>query len=541
MTLTHSSLASRIRRKDQRLKRVFRGTPSRYSQATYIGDRAFSLRKIGILFGGIVLVGVLGIGTLKLQSITHLGQVAEIHFIDEATASIGEPEGKINIEFKFIDKDVEFVDFWEPDNISPKHTSLTTAPSTPLPPGGSFLSNTTLQDNQIAVVAAATDTQNAALETLNLPPEIPQHTAIKFQSGDSFYDVALAQGLSEAEILSLLKDREAKRALGRIRVGQSIHFYRDDKGAFSSLEYHPSIEKKLVVQRDDDNGFASSVVKTPLLRNLEVAYGRIDSSLFSTAESIGISHNLVMNLVDIYKWDIDFAQDVQEGDEFAIVYESFTTENGTPVRTGKILAAEFTNRNKASQAILFEDQTTSGYYTADGKSLRKSFMRNPVDIVRITSRFSKGRMHPVLHKIKAHKGVDYGAKVGTPIYATADGVIQHLGTMGGYGRTIVIEHANGYSTLYAHMSKYGNKKRSQRVKQGQIIGYVGASGRVTGPHLHYEVRINGVHTDPLKLKTLGGSKLSGNQLAKLRATAEPLLNQLAQAKKQANVDVASSN
>ena len=228
--------------------------------------------------------------------------------------------------------------------------------------------------------------------------------------------------------------------------------------------------------------------------------GIIDSSLFLAGMAAGMSDNLIMELAGIFGWDIDFVLDIRSGDHFTLVYEELYLD-GHKQRDGNILAAEFVNRGKTYRAVRYVDaQKRADYYSPDGRSMRKAFIRTPVDFTRISSRFGK-RYHPTLKKRKNHHGVDYAAPRGTPIKAAGDGKLIFVGRKGGYGKTVIIQHGGKYSTLYAHMSKIKpGSRRGNRVRQGQVIGYVGSTGRSTGPHLHYEFRVNGVHRNPLTVR-----------------------------------------
>ncbi|MEG2393296.1 MAG: peptidoglycan DD-metalloendopeptidase family protein, partial [Pseudomonas sp.] len=208
-----------------------------------------------------------------------------------------------------------------------------------------------------------------------------------------------------------------------------------------------------------------------------------------------------MDMASVFGYDVDFAQDIRQGDEFDVIYEQKVV-NGKAVGTGPILSARFTNRGKTYTAVRYTNkQGNSSYYTADGNSMRKAFIRTPVDFARISSKFSMGRKHPILNKIRAHKGVDYAAPRGTPIKAAGDGKVLLAGRRGGYGNTVIIQHGNTYRTLYGHMQGFAKGvKTGGSVKQGQVIGYIGTTGLSTGPHLHYEFQVNGVHVDPLGQK-----------------------------------------
>jgi murein DD-endopeptidase MepM/ murein hydrolase activator NlpD len=234
-----------------------------------------------------------------------------------------------------------------------------------------------------------------------------------------------------------------------------------------------------------------------------------------------------MELANIFGWDIDFALDIRKGDRFTVLYEEMYVD-GEDIGNGTILAAEFVNQGKRYHAVRYTDAGgKTDYYSLDGKSMRKAFLRTPVEFSRISSGFSLGRKHPILNKIRAHKGVDYAAATGTPIKVTGDGKIIFRGKKGGYGNTIIVQHGSKYSTLYAHMSKYrSGLTTGSRVKQGQIIGYIGSSGLATGPHLHYEFRVNDVHRDPLRVKLPGAEPLASKYREDFNKKAEALLAQL---------------
>ena len=259
------------------------------------------------------------------------------------------------------------------------------------------------------------------------------------------------------------------------------------------------------------------------------AHGVIDSSLFLSAKRAGLSHNLTMDLANIFDYDIDFALDIREGDEFEVIYEEKSV-NGKQVGTGNILAARFTNRGKTYSAVRFtSSQGIASYFRDDGTSMRKAFIRTPVDFARISSRFSIGRRHPILNKIRAHKGVDYAAPRGTPIKATGDGKIVLAGRRGGYGNAVIIQHSGKYRTLYGHMQGFAKGiKTGGTVKQGQIIGYIGTTGLSTGPHLHYEFQVNGQHVDPLGVKLPMADPLASAEKKRFLQMSKPLMARMDQ-------------
>ncbi|MCP5152339.1 MAG: peptidoglycan DD-metalloendopeptidase family protein [Ectothiorhodospiraceae bacterium] len=298
----------------------------------------------------------------------------------------------------------------------------------------------------------------------------------------------------------MLASGSAGALLRTVHPGERIEVAADADGAVAWLEYHPSIERYARFQRKGD-GFDGSVVDVPLERRLSTVAGTVESSLFEAGLSAGLTDRLVMELVEIFAWDVDFALDIRVGDSFTVVHEELL-KDGEKVRDGAVLAAEFVNRGRALRAVRYEDPSgLVRYYTPEGESLRKAFLRTPVKFSRISSRFTLARMHPVLHRFRAHKGVDYAAPRGTPVKATGDGKVAFVGRKGGYGKTVVLQHGSAYTTLYGHLSRFARGLRQgDRVTQGDLIGYVGSTGLATGPHLHYEFRVRGVHRDPLTVK-----------------------------------------
>ncbi|HHJ35600.1 MAG TPA: hypothetical protein ENJ87_07530 [Gammaproteobacteria bacterium] len=258
------------------------------------------------------------------------------------------------------------------------------------------------------------------------------------------------------------------------------------------------------------------------------AHGVIESSLFLAAQKAGISQNLIMELAGIFGWDIDFALDIRKGDNFTVLYEELF-RNGEKISDGNILAAEFTNNGKTYRAVRYTNPQTnrSEYFTPDGKSMKKAFLRTPVNFSRISSRFTVNRYHPILHKFRSHKGVDYAAKRGTPIHAAGDGKVIFKGKKGGYGNVIILQHGSKYSTLYAHLKSYNRKlRKGSKVKQGQTIAYVGSSGLATGPHLHYEFRVNGTHRNPLTVHLPESKPVPKRYMADFELTTTPVFAQL---------------
>jgi murein DD-endopeptidase MepM/ murein hydrolase activator NlpD len=315
------------------------------------------------------------------------------------------------------------------------------------------------------------------------------------------------------------------KTLKRIQPGDKVSFRIEDN-QLQELSYKYSATEKLVVSKLADS-FKTKHIKREFSKQVSHTSGEITHSLFLAAQKAGLSDNMTMELAGIFGWDIDFALDIREGDRFTVIYEENYLD-GKKVSDGNILAATFTNRNKTFKAIRYTDaKGHTGYYSEEGRNMRKAFLRTPVEFSRISSRFNLRRKHPILNRIRAHTGVDYAAPRGTPVRATGDGKIVHRGRKGGYGNTVIIRHGSRYSTLYAHLSNYNRKaKRGSKVKQGQIIGYIGSSGLATGPHLHYEFRANGVHRNPLTVRFPKSAPINKKYLADFMHKAKPMLAQL---------------
>ncbi|MGQ0658368.1 MAG: M23 family metallopeptidase [Chromatiales bacterium] len=282
--------------------------------------------------------------------------------------------------------------------------------------------------------------------------------------------------------------------------------------------------------RNHDGAFIAETVAEELETRIVHGTGVIASSLFEAGQAAGLTDASIMNLAEIFGFDVDLVLDIREGDRFTVVYEEIY-KDGEKVKEGNILAAEFVNQGKAYRAVRYqEDAEHVDYYRPDGESLRKAFIRTPVQFSRITSRFSLQRRHPVLNKIRAHKGVDYAAPTGTPVRATGDGQVTLAGWQEGYGRVVMLQHPGGYTTVYGHLSRFAKAiRQGGRVQQGEVIGYVGRSGLATGPHLHYEFRVNGVHRDPLKAALPNALPVSKEKLPDFKATTQTALAMLNQA------------
>jgi len=371
---------------------------------------------------------------------------------------------------------------------------------------------------------------NLPLPAAESAPAEPEPLAVwqevTVKAGDSIAAIFARFNIPPQQLHALLQQGGPTEHLKKIYPGQTLRIMTSEEQGLIRLSYQIDQLSTLEVEHNDDAFDVSTVTRTPEFRSKN-ASGVIDSSLFLAAGKAGVPDSMIMELAGIFGWDIDFALDIRKGDRFTILYKEMYVD-GENIGNGTILAAEFINQGKRYQAVRYTDAGgKTDYYSLDGKSMRKAFLRTPVEFSRISSGFSLGRKHPVLNTIRAHKGVDYAAATGTPIKATSDGKIVFRGKKGGYGNTIIVQHGNKYSTLYAHMSKYrSGLTTGSRVRQGQIIGYVGSSGLATGPHLHYEFRVDGVHRDPLRVKLPGAEPLQDKYRADFDKKAEALMAQL---------------
>ncbi|MBU6212582.1 MAG: M23 family metallopeptidase [Gammaproteobacteria bacterium] len=345
-------------------------------------------------------------------------------------------------------------------------------------------------------------------------------------AGDTLERIFRKLKLSLTDLAQLRSLPDLRAKLDRLKPGEMLRFgVKDDE--LVTLERQLSPSETLSVQRDD-SGFATEVIVNPLERELRSTEATIRSSLFQAAADAGLSDNTALRIANIFQWDIDFVLDIQPGDRFRVTYEK-VSQDGEPLGEGDILAVEFVNRGKPYRAIRFQPAGAEPtYFTPDGKSLRKAFLRAPLEFSRVSSRFNLYRRHPVLNRIRAHRGVDYAAPIGTPVRAAGSGRVRFVGNKGGYGKVVELEHVNQVRTVYGHLSRFARGLSSgDRISQGEIIGYVGMTGLATGPHLHYEYLSRGVHMDPQKVALPTDIPVPPAQMARFREAAAPLLVSLA--------------
>lgn len=357
------------------------------------------------------------------------------------------------------------------------------------------------------------------------PAATDRWQTVKVKPGQTLGQVFAELGLPAADMHRLLAHPGARTPLTLVRAGQEFEFDIPAPGTLRAIRFDKDDSTRVELSLAGER-----IVETTLPRDVQrrvlMASGEITHSLYGAGERAGLAASTINELANVFEHDIDFTRDLREGDRFHVVYEEIWRD-GERVRHGGIVAASFINQGKRYTAFRYtRPDGRVEYFDGEGRPLKKGFLRMPIEFARISSRFNPNRRHPVLGTIRAHRGVDYAAPTGTPIRAAGDGRISFAGWQNGYGRTIIIDHGRGYTTLYAHMSRLGPFRTGQRVRQGQVIGYVGATGLATGPHLHYEFRINGVHRDPLTVTFPKPEPLPAAELARFRQQTAPVVAHL---------------
>jgi murein DD-endopeptidase MepM/ murein hydrolase activator NlpD len=357
-------------------------------------------------------------------------------------------------------------------------------------------------------------------------PTVEDWHIVQVQPGQTLSDLFQSQGLSLTDVQHVVDQSGDAKALHHISPGQEFDFLLDSDGSLKGIRFDKDESNRTTMRFEADKATITAEAREVEHRE-HVAHGSIDSSLFAAGSKAGMSNQMVLKLAELFKYDIDFVQDLREGDSFTVIYDD-VYRDGAYLHEGDIVAAEFVNQGERYTAYRFKKEDGSyGWFSEDGRPIQKSFLRIPVDFTRISSQFSAARMHPILGLMRAHQGVDYAAPTGTPIHAAGDGVIKFKGWMNGYGNFVIVQHNGSISTAYGHMSKFANEKVGQHVGQGEVIGYVGMTGLATGPHLHYEFRVNNVQRDPQKVTLPKPEPLPGAQLAKFKAqVVQPQLARL---------------
>lgn len=355
------------------------------------------------------------------------------------------------------------------------------------------------------------------------PPIVSLDTV---RAGDTLSDVLHRLGVQIDEILAFVRDDPRAHELLRLPVGRVLMARTQPDGALLSLRVRRDGESALEIRRGK-LGLYSILLAADVSRQVQMRSGVIRSSLFGATDAAGVPDAVTVQLVKVFSADIDFHADLRKGDRFSLVYEQYY-DGAEAIKAGRLLAAEFINQDRTYRAVYFEQQPGAGdYYTPEGESLHKAFLRSPVEFSRVTSGFSMARLHPILNTWRAHKGVDLAAPEGTPIVAVADGIVTAAGRKGGYGNVIELRHDQQYGTLYGHLSRIHDGIRTgAKVAQGEVIGYVGSTGWATGPHLHYEFLVNGVHQDPLGVALPHASPVPERYRESFAAATAPLLTNL---------------
>jgi murein DD-endopeptidase MepM/ murein hydrolase activator NlpD len=386
-------------------------------------------------------------------------------------------------------------------------------------------------------IAPATDTRPVELKTVIEGLALPQAEAlnrgdetywreVRIQRGDTIGSLLNRLQINDDAAVSFLSTAKDAKTLYQLVPGRSVRAKTGANGELIALRYIASDSTQLSVDRAGDT-FKADEQAAPLETRIVMKSGEIRSSLFGATDAAGVPDAISTQMAEVFSSDIDFHLDIRKGDHFSVVYETLYN-HGEPIKTGRVLAAEFVNQGKAYRAVYFKDREGhDGYYTPEGNNLRKAFLRSPLAFSRITSGFTNARFHPVLKTWRAHKGVDYGAPTGTPVRATADGSVALAGKQSGYGNIIVLQHTGSFSTAYGHLSAFAKGlHHGSRVKQGDVIGYVGMTGMATGPHLHYEFRMAGVQRNPLTVPMPQAFPIAAQERNDFLAAVRPLSAEL---------------
>ncbi len=357
-------------------------------------------------------------------------------------------------------------------------------------------------------------TQRSSIEEITLPiaaQEAPAATAFwrsdRVQHGDTVGELLRRLNVQDTDADTFLRTSPAAASFRQLRPGSLLQAETDLDHQLLALRYTDNEGNYAQILRSSD-GFRLEAAAAITERRIFVQTGEIVSSLYAATDEAGLPDAIANQLAEIFGGDIDFHRDLRRGDRFSVIYE-VNHVNGEPVRSGRILAAEFINHGRTFRAFYFENSRHGGdYFSPDGKSMRKAFLRSPIEFSRVSSGFSRSRYHPVLNEWRAHKGVDYAAPIGTKVRATSDGTVAFVGSKGGYGNVVILNHQGKYQTVYGHLSRFAaGLRRGQRVSQGETIGYVGKTGLASGPHLHYEFKIGGIQRDPLKVALPDGKPI----------------------------------
>ena len=348
----------------------------------------------------------------------------------------------------------------------------------------------------------------------------------RIQRNDSVASLLSRLKINKQDKSKFLHDARNIKTMRRLIPGETIHAQTTATGGLLALKYFPGGNKHLLVKKINGT-FKENKSPLNIETKIKMKSGAIKSSLFAATDDASVPDSIAIQITEIFASDIDFNRDLRKKDHFKVVYE-LRYSNGEYIGAGRVLAAEFINKGKTYQAVYFEaNNKEKGYYTPDGKNIRRAFLRSQLKFSRISSGFTRSRYHPVLKKWRAHKGVDYAARKGTPVRATANGTVAVSTRQRGYGKYIILKHRGRYSTVYAHLSRFAKGlRKGKRVSQGDIIGYVGSTGLATGPHLHYEFRVNGIQRNPLRVVMPAAIPLAAKNIPAFNKSTESLMVRL---------------
>ena len=359
-----------------------------------------------------------------------------------------------------------------------------------------------------------------SIEQIALPKVAPSATSAasfwrneRVQRGDTVVELLRRLNIEDAAASAWLRTAPEAESFRNLAVGREVQAETHADGGLVALRYLGDDGAQVVIEKQGDS-YTARTLPAQLEKRLYVRTGEIKSNLYAATDAADMPEAAARQLTEIFGGDIDFHHDLRKGDKFTVVYEMIYS-NGTLVNTGHIQAAEFINKNQTYRAVHFQGD----YYTPEGDSVRKAFLRSPIEFSRVSSGFTNSRFHPVLNQWRAHRGVDFAAPIGTRVKATADGIVTSFGRQGGYGNFVSVSHQGRFTTLYGHLSNFAKGlRRGQRVAQGDVIGYVGMTGMTSGPHLHYEFKVDGQQRDPLRValpdaKPVGAENMAAFQLA----------------------------
>ncbi|MFA7665892.1 MAG: peptidoglycan DD-metalloendopeptidase family protein [Burkholderiaceae bacterium] len=376
-----------------------------------------------------------------------------------------------------------------------------------------------------------------APEVVELPDRFVQTERIR--RGETLASLLERLGAADADFLRFVTTERSARRLVQLYAGRSVTAETDALGRVLSLQYRygnlsadgQESATRLTIRRTDEGGFVATDEPVPLDRHTAMAAVTINTSLFAATDAAGVPDSIASKVADILDGEIDFRRDLRRGAELRILYETVREADSLDAPIGsRVLAVELINDGKRHDAVWFERKQGKGeYFGFDGRSMRKTFLRSPIEFSRVSSGFSNARLHPVFGTVRAHKGTDFAAPAGTPVRAAGEGVVSFVGTQRGYGNVVILQHRNGVETLYAHLRSFApGLRRQARIDQGDIIGQVGSTGWATGPHLHYEFKVNGQHKNPMTVAMPDSAPLSPAERERFAAQTDQLTVQLAQ-------------